>query len=67
MPRLNALTATLQLSYDNGQRLEQVTEATGGSAPTADVELNVKADIRRDEILIALEHFKHRVATSKSF
>lgn len=59
--------ATKQFGCSKGFRLEQVTEATGGAAGTADVDVNIKTGITQQQAIEALEKIKLRVATSKNF
>lgn len=59
--------ATVQYGTDNGDRNEQVTEATGGAAPTKTVEVNIKTGQRKELVLLALERIKNRIATSSVF
>lgn len=59
--------ATVQIAFTRGNRLEEVDETTGGSAPSQDVELNCKTGLRKEQVLAALDHFRLKVATSKNF
>ena len=59
--------ATVQIAYTKGDRLEQVDETTGGGAPTQDVELNCKTGLRKEQVILALDHFKAKVIASKNF
>lgn len=59
--------ATKQYGASKGNRLEQVTEATGGSAPTADVEVNIKANVPALQAINALDLIKQKIIQSKNF
>lgn len=59
--------ATVQYGTNREDRLEQVTEATGGGAPTADVELNIKTGLRKEQIIGALDRFKLAVMQSENY
>ena len=60
---------TVQLGWSRGSTLDgasgiRVTEATGGSAPTATIELNVANATNKDEILVALQLFREKIIQS---
>ncbi len=59
--------ATVQLGTDRQDRLEQVTEATGGSAPTKDIEVNIKTGLRKEHVILALDRLKLTVMQSENF
>lgn len=59
--------ATVQIGTDRADRKEQVTEATGGGAPTKDVELNVKTGLKRQHVIDALDRMKLVVIDSPNF
>lgn len=59
--------ATKQYGVNKGARLEQVTEATGGSAPTADVEVNIKNGITVQQAMLAIDQIKAKISVSKVF
>jgi hypothetical protein len=59
--------ATVQYGVSNGDRQEQVTEATGGSAPTETVEVNIKTGQRKEQVILALDLIRNAVMQSKVF
>lgn len=62
---------TVQLGWSRGFTLDggsglRVTEATGGAAPTATIELNVADATSKDEILVALRLFQDKIIQSQN-
>jgi hypothetical protein len=62
---------TVQLGWSRGSTLDggsgiRVTEATGGTAPTATIELNVANATSKDEILVALRLFQDKIIQSQN-
>mgnify|MGYP003442556179 CR=1 FL=1 len=61
--------ATVQLSYGKGENLDgpnYVTEATGGSAPSETVGLNIADGTSKETILIALSLFRDKIIQSQN-
>lgn len=61
--------ATVQLSYGKGDTLDgpnYVTEATGGSAPSETVALNIADGTSKEHILIALQLFRDKIIQSQN-
>lgn len=61
--------ATVQLSWGRGDTLDgpnYVTEATGGSAPSETVALNVADGTSKENILIALQLFRDKIIQSQN-
>lgn len=64
--------ATIQLSCPQGGILDGtpagqlVTEATGGGAPTGQVDLNIATGTRKDEVLRALLLFEEKILQSSN-
>lgn len=64
--------ATVQMAYTKGGSLDgygsggtlAVTEATGGGAPAAHVELNIADGATREEVLKALDQFRLKTLRS---
>ncbi len=59
--------ATVQYGTDRGDRIEQVTVATGGSAPTKALEVNIKDGQRKEDVILALDRIKATVMASALF
>jgi hypothetical protein len=60
---------TVQLSWGRGDTLDGpnfVTEATGGSAPSETVALNVADGTSKENILIALQLFRDKIIQSQN-
>lgn len=60
---------TVQLGWSRGSTLDggsgiRVTEATGGTAPTATIEVNIANATGKDEILVALQLFRDKIIQS---
>lgn len=59
--------ATIQMTAPQGATLDAtipITEATGGGAPTGQVDLNIATGTRKDEVLKALALFEEKVIQS---
>jgi hypothetical protein len=64
--------ATIQLSMAKGATLDgaaggNVTEATGGAAPSGACDLNIANNTSREEVLKALQWFEAKVIQSTNF
>lgn len=64
--------ATIQMAWNRGETLDAggaggVAEATGGSAPTDTVEVNIANGARKEEVLIALDLIRDKVVQSVNF
>lgn len=64
--------ATIQLAWNRGETLDAggaggVAEATGGSAPTDTVELNIADGAKKEDVVKALMLFRDKVIQSTNF
>jgi hypothetical protein len=62
---------TVQLGWSTGFTLDgasglRVTEATGGAAPTATIELNIANATSKDDVLRALQLFRDKVIQTQN-
>lgn len=61
--------ATVQLGGSKGSTLDgpnYITEATGGSAPTATVDLNIANGTSKEDVLKILQLFRDKVIQSQN-
>jgi len=61
--------ATVQLGWGKGDNLDgpnYVSEATGGSAPTDAVELNIANGTSKEHVLIALQLFRDKIIQTQN-
>jgi hypothetical protein len=61
--------ATVQLSWGKGDTLDgpnYVTEATGGSAPSETVALNIADGTSKEHVLIALQLFRDNIIQTQN-
>lgn len=59
--------ATVQYGCSKGERLEQVAEATGGSAPTDTVEVNIATGQRKETVINCLNQIINKIQQSRNF